>query len=102
MGCGFLETVYQECLAREFHGQGIPYVAQQHLTLHYKGETLDQTYSPDFVCYEHIVVEIKAVKELAPEHHAQLHNYLKAGKLELGLLVNFGHYPQVEIVSIVR
>jgi GxxExxY protein len=102
MGCGYLEAVYQECLEREFVSQGIPFAAQRELLLQYKGETLVQTYRPDFICYDRIIVELKAVKELANEHRAQVHNYLKATGLELGLLVNFGHFPKAEIERIVR
>jgi GxxExxY protein len=102
MGCGFLEAVYQECLEREFTKQVIPFVAQQELTLCYKQEPLRQTYRPDFVCFDLIIVELKAVKELGNEHRAQLHNYLKASRLELGFLVNFGYYPKAEIERIVR
>jgi GxxExxY protein len=102
MGCGFLEAVYQECLEREFKKQAIPFLAQQELILHYKEERLNQTYRPDFICFDLIIVELKAVKELTNEHRAQIHNYLKASKLELGLLVNFGHYPKAEIERIVR
>jgi GxxExxY protein len=102
MGCGFLEAVYQECLEREFTRQRIPFVSQRELVLHYKGVQLTQTYKPDFICFEHIIVELKAVKELASEHRAQIHNYLKATGLELGLLVNFGHYPKAEIERIVK
>ncbi len=102
MGCGYLEAVYQECLEREFVRQGIPFAAQRELLLQYKGETLVQTYRPDFICYDRIIVELKAVKELANEHRAQVHNYLKATGLELGLLVNFGHFPKAEIERIVR
>jgi GxxExxY protein len=102
MGCGFLEAVYQECLAKEFGKQRVPFVAQQELVLRYKGEPLVQTYRPDFICFGCIIVELKAVKELANEHRAQVHNYLKATGLELGLLVNFGHYPKAEIERIVR
>jgi GxxExxY protein len=102
MGCGFLEAVYQECLEREFRTQGIPCVSQRLLLLHYKGDPLEQTYAPDFVCFDRIIVELKAVRELTNEHRAQIHNYLKAAGLELGLLVNFGHYPKAEIERIVR
>ena len=102
MGVGFLEAVYQECLEKEFGKQGIPFVSQRQLILCYKGDRLEQTYSPDFVCYDRIIVELKAVKELTNEHRAQIHNYLKAAGLELGLLVNFGHYPKAEIERIVR
>ena len=102
MGCGFLEAVYQECLEKELGRQGISFVAQRELVLHYKGDRLEQIYKPDFICFERIIIELKAVKELAGEHRAQVHNYLKATGLELGLLVNFGHYPKVEIERIVK
>lgn len=100
MGCGFLEAVYQECLEKEFRLRQLPFVAQKDLILSYKGEQLGQTYKPDFICYDKIIVELKAVKEIAPEHKAQLLNYLKATGLELGLLVNFGAYPKAEIIRI--
>ncbi len=102
MGCGFLEPVYQECLEKELRAQNIPFISQQELKLIYKGEELEQTYKPDFICFEKIIVELKAVKELADEHRAQLHNYLKATGLRLGLLVNFGHYPKVTIERIIK
>ncbi|MFO0886052.1 MAG: GxxExxY protein [Pirellulales bacterium] len=101
MGSGFLENVYQECLATEFEKFSIPFIAQQNLVLHYKGAPLRATYTPDFICYGAIVVEIKAVKELCSEHRAQVHNYLRATKSKLGFLVNFGHYPLAEIERIV-
>ena len=100
MGCGFLETVYQECLEREFRHRNIPFVSQQHIEIMYKGEPLVQKYTPDFVCYNKIIVELKAVQTLASEHKAQIFNYLKATRLQMGLLVNFGHYPKAEIVRI--
>lgn len=100
MGCGFLEAVYQECLEREFRRAGIPFQAQVELTLDYKGERLLQTYRPDFICYDKIIIELKAVKETAPEHEAQVFNYLKASKMRLGLLVNFGHHPKATIQRI--
>ena len=102
MGCGFLEAVYQECLEKELGKQDIPFVAQRELVLHYKGDRLAQIYKPDFICFDQIIVELKTVKELAGEHRAQVHNYLKATGLELGLLVNFGHYPKAEIERIVK
>jgi GxxExxY protein len=101
MGCGFLEAVYQECMEKELKRAGIPFVAQGELVLHYKGERLVQTYRPDFICFGKIIVEVKAVKELADEHRAQVFNYLKATGHELGLLVNFGHYPKAGIERIV-
>jgi GxxExxY protein len=95
-GCGFLEAVYQECLELELADQAIPFTAQKKIQLSYKGRPLKQTYEPDFICYEKIVMEIKAVSTLTDEHRAQVHNYLRATGHRLGILVNFGHFPKVE------
>ena len=100
-GCGFLEAVFQECLELELGDQSIPFVAQPKLLLNYKGRPLKQTYQPDFICFEKIILEIKAVSALTDEHRAQVHNYLRATGLRLGLLVNFGHYPKLEWERIV-
>ena len=100
MGCGFLESVYQECLEKELSKRVIPFVAQQELQLTYKGEPLQQTYRPDLICYGQIIVELKAVKDIAPEHKAQVINYLKATGMKLGLLVNFGTYPKASITRL--
>jgi len=102
MGCGFLEAVYQKCLEREFSQRQIPYEAKQGLRLSYKNEPLDLIYVPDFICYNKIIVEIKAVKEIAPEHKAQLLNYLKATSMKVGLLANFGSHPKTQIVRMVK
>jgi len=101
MGCGFLEAVYQECLERELHLRDIPFVAQKDLLLKYKGQALEQRYKPDIICFDKIIVELKAVSELGNDHKAQLFNYLRASGLRLGLLVNFGHYPKVQIERII-
>ena len=95
-GCGFLEPVYHECLEIEFELQQIPFFSKPPQTLKYRSRTLLQTFTPDFICYDKIVVEIKAASALADEHRAQLLNYLSATRCELGLLVNFGHYPKIE------
>ena len=95
-GNGFLEAVYQECLSIEFTEQDVPFVEKPRLRLNYKTRELRQTYEPDFLCFEEIIVEIKAVKRLADEHRAQVIDYLKATGKQLGLLVNFGHYPKIE------
>lgn len=102
LGCGFLEPVYQECLELELSLRSIPFRAQDPLKLHYKGRLLEAEYKPDFVCYDAVIVEIKALKQFADKHRAQVHNYLKATGHKLGLLVNFGHYPKVEYERIVR
>ena len=90
IGSGFLEAVYQEALEKEFYFQGIPYGCEILLPIYYKGEVLSKKYTADFVCYENIIVELKAVSSLSSEHKAQVLNYLKAAKFELGLLINFG------------
>jgi GxxExxY protein len=95
-GNGFLEAVYQECLAIEFSEQQIPFAAKPRLQLQYKGRKLKKGYEPDFLCYDKIIVEIKAVKQLTDEHRAQVINYLKTAGMQLGLIVNFGHYPKIE------
>jgi len=95
-GSGFLEPVYQECLEIEFEYLKIPFVAQKQLPLTYRGRLLKQKYQPDFICYDKIIVELKAVSELIDEHRAQVINYLNASSCQLGLLVNFGHYPRIE------
>ena len=97
VGTGFLESVYQECLEIEFGMRNIPYRAQNTLNLSYKGRRLLKTYVPDFICYDKIIVELKAISALGEEHKAQALNYLKATGFSLALLVNFGHYPKVEI-----
>jgi len=97
MGCGFLEAVYHECMIREMELRGIPFDTHKALDLSYKGVPLVQKFIPDFICYGQIIVEIKAVKQIMPEHQAQLLNYLKAAKMKLGMIVNFGAHPQVDI-----
>jgi GxxExxY protein len=102
MGVGFLEAVYQECLVMEFLANDIPFVAKPALTISYKGRGLAQAYVPDFVCFDAIVLELKAVREIAPEHRAQVLNYLKATDLRLGLLANFGSTPKAQVERLVR
>ena len=95
-GCGFLEAVYQECMEIELGLQNIPFVAKKPLCLAYKNRPLRQTYEPDLICFEKIVVELKAVSALTDEHRAQVINYLNATGLEVALLINFGHCPKLE------
>lgn len=98
---GFLEAVYQECLEFELEQSGVPFVSRPRLEMEYKGRKLKSTFEPDLICHSKIIVELKAVSELVDEHRAQIHNYLRATKFRLGLLVNFGHFPGVEIERIV-
>jgi GxxExxY protein len=100
-GCGFLEPVYHECLEIEFDLQQIPFLSKAPQTLQYRGRTLIQTFTPDFTCHDKIILEIKAVSSLIDEHRAQVLNYFSATGHELGLLVNFGHYPRLEYERLV-
>jgi GxxExxY protein len=90
LGSGFLEAVYQECLALELAARAVPSRSQQPLSLEYKGQRLRQTYVADFVCFDSIIVELKVARDFAPEHRAQLIHYLRMTGMKLGLLVNFG------------
>ena len=101
LGPGLLEKVYQEALEKEFKLQGIPYEREKSFSIVYKGEELEQKYIADFVCYDKIVVELKAVEDLLPIHTAQVINYLSITGYKLGLLVNF-NARQVKPERIVR
>jgi len=90
LGCGFLEAVYQEALAREFLLRKIPFKSQPLVQISYKGQPLQKTYQPDFVCFDNVIVEIKALERLSGIEQAQVINYLKATGLGIGLLINFG------------
>ena len=100
LGAGFLEGVYQEALELELGARGIPFEAQKEICIAHKGTPLKQFYKADIVCYDKIILELKAVKELIGDHSAQLYNYLKATGMKLGFLINFSHYPGVEIKRI--
>ena len=86
----------------ELFARLIPFKPQAELFLNYKGKPLKQRYIPDFICFDKIILEIKAVSELSDLHRAQIQNYLKATGYKLGLLVNFGHYPRLEYERIVK
>ena len=90
LGCGFLEGVYQEALEREFTSQGIPFKSQPVIKISYKGKPLNKTYQPDFICYDEVIIEIKAITNLSGIEEAQIINYLKATNKSIGLLLNFG------------
>lgn len=96
MGPGFLEEVYQESLEIELTDRGIPFIAQPKLQLFYKGRSLRKTYEADLIVIGEIVVELKAAKALAPEHEAQLINYLRSTHKRVGYIVNFGAHPRLE------
>ena len=90
LGCGFTEPVYQEAFAEELRLREIPFEREKVLTVTYKGKVLTKEFRADFVCYNKIIVELKAVVDFAEEHYAQVYNYLKASEMQLGLLINFG------------
>jgi len=101
LGHGFLEAVYQEALEKEFFSKKIPYKREQPITIYYKNEPLDKCYITDFICYDRIIIEIKALAALTNDHQAQIMNYLTAAKLKLGLLINFGK-PSLEHKRIIK
>ncbi len=100
-GVGFVEPVYQECLEIELDAQQIPYKAQVQLPITYKGRSLKSRFIADVICYDKIIVELKAVALLIDEHRAQVHNYLRATGFKLGILVNFCHFPKLDYERIV-
>lgn len=93
---GFLEAVYQEALTIEFTERGIPFSSQPRLPLFYKNHELNKYYIGDFLAYGQIIIELKALDVLTSREEAQLLNQLKAAKVPLGLLINFGHPNQLE------
>ena len=101
LGHGFLEAVYQEALEKEFILRKIPYKSETPVTIYYKEKPLNKGYVADFICYDEIIVEIKALSSLINDHKAQVLNYLTATKLKLGLLINFGT-PSLEYLRIIK
>lgn len=95
LGFGFLEAVYQEALAIEFRRRNIPFEEHKPIKIRYKNMVLNKEYIPDFYCYNQIIVEIKAVKQMTNMEEAQLLNYLKASGCRVGVLLNFGA-PKLE------
>ena len=90
IGNGFLESVYQEALEHELLLRGMPYQSQVLLEVKYKDKVLEQTYRPDLVFMDKIIVELKAIDKIGSNGEAQILNYLKATDYELGVLINFG------------
>ena len=89
LGCGFLEPVYQEAFEMLLKAEGVPYQRERLLPIYFMGQKLTKEYFADFVCYDKIILEFKAVSSLTAAHEAQLMNYLKASKMRMGLLCNF-------------
>ena len=90
LGCGFLEAVYQEALAFEFFSRNISFKREVCLPIRYKGKLLATAYCADFICFDGVVVELKALAHMSGTEEAQVINYLKATGYEVGLLLNFG------------
>ena len=90
LGCGFLEPVYQEALSLVFYENKIPFVKEKVLDIEFRGRVLDKKYVADFICFNEVIVELKATDGLADHDIAQVLNYLKATGKKLGLLINFG------------
>lgn len=96
LGSGFLEPVYQEAFALEFGQRNIPFEAQRPLSIRYKHHVLQKMYTPDFITFGAVIVEIKALANLTSREESQLLNYLKAAGLEVGVLLNFGSARKME------
>jgi GxxExxY protein len=90
LGAGFLEAVYEEALEREFQTLKIPFKRQVKLDLYYDNQKLKKQYRADFVCYDAIILEIKAEPQIPVTFYMQVQNYLKCTNMELGMLINFG------------
>lgn len=90
LGCGFLEAVYQEAFEIELQLKGVPYVRELELPVNYRGKRLKTYYRADFVCFESVIVELKALRQITGVEEAQVLNYLKATGLHKALLLNFG------------
>ncbi len=100
LGFGFLEAVYHEALQLTFANNLIPFESEKKLEIYFKGQKLQKAYYADFICYDKIIIELKACDGLTPEHVAQVLNYLKATNFRLGLLINFGT-QQVQIKRVI-
>ena len=90
LGCGFHERVYRHPLKVEFTGRRVPYRSEVRFPIIYKGQVLPSVYRVDFVCFDSILVELKALPAIGPNEHSQVINYLKASKLQRALILNFG------------
>ena len=90
LGSGFLEAVYQEALSIEFGLKKIPFKKEIELPIRYKEAVLSTSYRADFICYDDVIVELKAITQMTGTEESQIINYLKATRLKIGLLLNFG------------
>jgi len=102
LGSGFLESVYHEALEIELEAAGIPFESQRLIQIFYNEKPLKQYFKADIVCFNKILLELKAISKINNEHKAQLMNYLKATGFKLGILINFNSFPKAEIIRMVR
>ena len=109
LGQGFLESVYQEALEIEMSKREIPFSSQTKIQIHYKDIPMEHYFVADFVCYDKIIVELKSVSTVLPEHEAQIINYLRATGFKLGILLNFNEeslyykrYPNITAQAKIR
>jgi len=96
LGNGFLEAVYQEAFEYELTSRSLPFASQKTLKIQYKGRVLNKEYLADLVCFDNIIVELKALQRLSGNEESQLLNYLKATGMKVGLLINFGSCGKLE------
>jgi GxxExxY protein len=96
LGYGMAEEIYQQSLGIELFLRGIPFHPKRHLNVFYKDRLLDTIYCPDLLVWDAIVVELKAVSELVADHEAQLFNYMRIARRQVGYLLNFGHKGELE------
>jgi len=96
LGAGFLEAVYQEAMERELSARGIAFESQRELVIQYKAQPLGKSYVCDLLCFDNVLVELKAMDRLTGREESQLINYLKAAGLPVGLLINFGSHGKLE------
>jgi GxxExxY protein len=96
LGYGFLVPIYQEAFEIELRRRGIPFKAHDELVVLYKGQELEKKYKPDVICFGQIVAELKASERLIGRDVAQLLNYMKATRIRVGLLINFGSAVKLE------
>jgi GxxExxY protein len=100
LGHGFLESVYQEAVERELKEMGIPYRREVQISIFYKNQKMESSFRVDFICYDRLIIELKALSQISGTEEAQLINYLKASKIPKGLLLNFGS-PQLQYKRLV-
>ena len=102
LGAGFLEAVYQEAMERELSTRGIAFESQRGLVIQYKGQPLGKNYVCDLLCFDSVLVELKAMDKLTGREEAQVINYLKSAGLPVGVLINFGAHGKLEWRRLVK